>query len=611
MNQIDKGQSPAPPHKGPYILAIATRDQADLFSIKAYLQKQFPHAQVTYLVPVTFKGCCPGLFEEHDEIVTYTEGGLSTWPEKLRIVAYLRRVAFEYCILPMRFSYRLKYDVLMILPLIVKAPVVLVTDPDGLHVTTVSKTSFLERYTRTYLATHSARLREWLSRWYMNRIERLVRTYVDPCCFLLLTLLALIHRFAVGVLFLPGDRRGKGYYHDDRDTPVAYFISNLDVGGTQRQLYTLMTRLSHRVTVVSVLTFVRRPGPFEDLFKNMGIPMETVQRTIDEPGLTQIERFLWSNLPYTMSVLRLVSLLKARLRPAVLHNWEFKANCIGAVAGALAGIPVIISSVRNMSYWKIAWDPVWWYRLADILSSRLNDVIIANAEAVRKDYTRWALLPAGSVLTVYNGLDAEQVGQKDQGTCQDLKKELGIDGHAPVVGWVGRLWPQKHPEAFLEMAVRILVTHPLVSFVVIGEGVLAEPLRQAAQRMEISEQVHFVGLRSDVYRWMQVMDVLVMTSIIEGMPNVLIEAQLLGIPCVTTAAGGASVVVQDRVTGFVVPVGDIDGLVARVSQLLDDRSLVQRFVEQGRKRALTLFSADTLVERHLELYTQMAEKKGL
>lgn len=589
--------------------------------MRAYVDKTFRRACVTYLVPDSFPdpsgegdGCVERVSGAR-RVLRYAEGGVRSWPAKARLVLGLALERFDCCVFPMRFSYRLRLDLLAALPLLLRAGSLAILEPGGLEAEPSSKAGFLRRYAASYCALHYGRIRGWLSRFYMEHVEGLVRDYVDPACFLLLGVASLSRR-CLGRLRLGQAARGAwrcptAAREAGRPVPaISYFISNLDVGGTQRQLHTLMSNVGNEVRVEDLFVFVDCESPYNEWFERLGVPVTVVRRRIDEQGLTPSSRFLWNNFPYTMSVLRLFRLLRRGGRPPILHNWEFKANCIGATAAGLAGIPVILSSVRNMSHWKLVWDHAWWYRAADIITSRIDDRVLANSDAVREDYRRWAHLPGGRLMTVRNGLDPRSIGPRDAEAARRIKAELGWEESTPIVGWVGRISPQKDPQTFLELAGRLLEQGLRFRGIMIGTGALAARIEALCKDKGLTGHVRLLGLKADVYHWMQAMDVLVMTSIIEGMPNVLMEAQFMGIPCVATDAGGAGEVVEDGVTGFVVARGDIEALIMRTGRLIEDPSLRHRFARAGMERAHALFRAEIMVGRHLELYRRLLEEKG-
>ena len=609
---------------GTRVLAFATRERADLAAVRAYVEQAFPHARVTYLVPDSFPdpsgeggGGCGEPAPRVGRVLKYAEGGVRSWPAKARTVLGLVLEPYDYCVFPMRFCYCLRLDVVAALPILVRAGALIILEPDGIAAEASTKAGFLARYVASYCALHYGRVRGWLSRFYREHLEGLVKEYVDPVCFLLLGVASLSRRRLWRLGQAGGGSASRchaGARHarqGSRPVPaISYFISNLDVGGTQRQLHTLMSNVGGEVRLQGLFAFVHCESPYNEWFERLGVPVTVVRRRIDEQGLAPAGRFLWNNFPYTMSVLRLLGLLRRDGRPLILHNWEFKADCIGAIAAGLAGIPVILSSVRNMSHWKLVWDHAWWYRSADIITSRINDCVLANSDAVREDYRRWARLPRGRLMTVRNGLDPRSLGPRDEETGRRIKAELGWEQSIPVVGWVGRLSPQKDPYVFLELAGRLLEQGLTFRGVMIGAGALAARIEAMCRDKGLAGRVRLLGLRADVYHWMQAIDVLVMTSIIEGMPNVLMEAQFMGIPCVTTDAGGAGEVVEDGVTGFVVARGDIEALVVRTRRLIEDPSLRQRFGRAGTERARALFCAEAMVRRHLEVYRRLLEEKG-
>ena len=586
------------------VFAFATREVGDLQLIREYLKTSFPRARVTLLLPAGFlPQFSPG---PEVETLPYPEGGLKTWPGKLGILARGLRGSYHYCVFPWRFSWQLRLDALALLPLLAGARFLVILDPrTGPGGST--RAGFLGRYLKTYAAFHLERLQTALRRFYSNRVEMRVRAWLDPLLFLLLAVLARVHRLLLRAAArrpFPG-ARGRGA--SPGPPTVAFFISNLDLGGAQRQLQALLERSPGLFRPTALYVYVPHQSPFRERFEqaHAGLPIVTLSRREDLAGLSQGRRFLWNNLPVTMTVIRLARLLRSGPRPSVFHCWEFKANVLGAVAAGLAGTPVVLSSIRNLSYWKKAWDPTWWYRPADILTARLNDCLLANAEAVRQDYRRWARVRERRIHVLRNGLDPAAIPGKDGELQGKLKETLGWGPGNRVVGWVGRLTPQKDPAAFLDVARNLRQQADSLRFVVLGDGTLLEQTRGLCTRMGLDPCVRFLGARLDVYHWMQAMDILVMTSIIEGMPNVLIEALFMGIPCVTTDAGGAREVIADGQCGFVVPVGDVWALAGRTRELLRDPALQARFAEAGRRRAGRLFHADRMARETSQLYQRL------
>ncbi|MER3422141.1 MAG: hypothetical protein C4293_01790 [Nitrospiraceae bacterium] len=151
--------------------------------------------------------------------------------------------------------------------------------------------------------------------------------------------------------------------------------------------------------------------------------------------------------------------------------------------------------------------------------------------------------------------------------------------------------------SFLKAAKLVSLARPETYFLIIGDGPCRRELEVETKLLGLSDRVRMLGERKDVLALIQLLDVFVLTSTSEGFPNVLLEANLAGIPVVTTAAGGAVEVVIDGRTGFVVPCGDIEAIARRTLELLGNEGLRGRFAEAARDRVKAFFSADKVASK--------------
>lgn len=375
---------------------------------------------------------------------------------------------------------------------------------------------------------------------------------------------------------LPGGRRR-----------VVLFIPNLGVGGTQKQLVTFLQHLDRTRLSVELVMLDLPDKFFEPDVRALGIPITYLNR----------HREFWM----AGVVWRLMRHLRAR--PCdVLHGWLHYAAALGSIAGRLAGVPVVIGSLRSERPGRFPWFYSRWQRGLDALSAPLHTVLIANSKAVREESRKWAFIPERKLLTVYNGISADESGLLNQTELDKLKSELTLPAGAPLVGIVGRLSQEKDHATFLESARLINRARPETHFVIAGSGPLRDWIESESLRLGLADKVHLLGDRKDAFHLIQLMDVLVLTSRSEGFPNVLLEAAVAGTPVVTTAAGGAPEVVLDGETGFVVSCGDAEAVADRVLELLGDADLRQRLAGAARDRIRTCFSAERAASALQALY---------
>jgi glycosyltransferase involved in cell wall biosynthesis len=271
---------------------------------------------------------------------------------------------------------------------------------------------------------------------------------------------------------------------------------------------------------------------------------------------------------------------------------------VTAPTAALAGVPKIVSSVRNMSEWK-GWrkDGRWWYRQADRLAAPLNDLIVGNSQAVVDDFRRWSNAEGVRYLVVPNAIDCSEYERQAVRNRSEVRSSLRIDPATTILLSVGRLAHEKNHAMLLRCCLKLRELGHDYRLIIVGHGDLELELRAQARKLGIEDLVVFAGRSHLPQEYYIASDVFVQTSLIEGMPNVLLEAHLCGLPVVTTDAGGSREVVQDEVTGFVVPIDDDIGFVERVARLVSDGKLRETMGMRGRKRILDFFGIENLQRR--------------
>ncbi len=374
-----------------------------------------------------------------------------------------------------------------------------------------------------------------------------------------------------------------------RPKRIVFFIPSLGMGGAQRQLVTLLKHLDREQWNPEIIT-LDTPDKFF---------LEQVQMLVG--SITLLNR---EGRGATRKVVLIWKLWKhLRRHPChLLHGWMHYAMALGSIAGTLAGVPCIVGSLRSGSPSRFPWHFPRWQRGIDILTASLHSHLIANSDAVKSDHVRWAFLSERKISVIYNGIE---IGEQDSEATNKHFETVISRRHSeyrPIVGIVGRLWPEKDHATFLQVACRIRQDKDRVQFLVVGEGPLQEMLKTESRVLGLSEHITFLPYQKNVLSVMRQMDVLLLTSTHEGFPNVLLEAAAAGTPVVTTAAGGSMEFVVNGETGFVVPGGDVEGLAQKVLQLVDDPELCVRMASHAIARVHQYFSAPQLVKQLEELY---------
>lgn len=371
----------------------------------------------------------------------------------------------------------------------------------------------------------------------------------------------------------------------DRPVRTLFAIDELDLGGTEQQILELVRRLDRRRYAPLVVCF--RPGRVSREIEDAGVPVTALRKraTVD-PGL----------------VLRLRNLMR-RQRIELVQTYLIGANTWARMAAVLAGVPVIVSSERNVDMWENAYKPA----VARFLD-RWTRATVANSEAVKAYLVRKGL-PAGKVRVIYNGVDLARFDLL--ATPETTKQDLGIPPHHAMVLLLTRLEPPKAPEVFLKAASRLAPHWPAVSFVVVGGGSLEQPLAHQARALGLEGRVVFTGPRRDVARILAACDVSVLCSLKEGMSNTVMESMAVGKPVVATPVGGNPELIEDGQSGYLIPVNDDAAVARRLEDLLGDPALAKTMGMRARTRIAELCSVDAMVRSTERLYDELLAEAGV
>jgi len=374
---------------------------------------------------------------------------------------------------------------------------------------------------------------------------------------------------------------------------VIYVIGQLSFGGAERQVAELAKRLP-RDRYEPVVCCLSGEGPLAEELVDAGIRVICIGKRGGVGSGTSLE---------------LARLVRSE-RPAVMHSYLFSANWRTVLVGRLAKVPLVVTSVRNVD---IHGTPL--FLLVERLLSGLNDTVVANAEAV-KDYVAGAhWIDRDTIRVILNGVATERVrsreGAADRERDADVGRDAELDGKGssdgqerPTVLVVASLTPKKDHATLLRAAVSVSRALPDVRFKLVGDGPLRGTLERQVAEAGISDNVVFAGELRELSGAFREADVCALTSLKEGCSNFILEAMLAARPVVATDAGGNRELVEDGVTGHIVPLGDSDAVARRLVELLSDPKLAREAGEAGRKRAESLFGVERMVDQTVGLYEE-------
>jgi glycosyltransferase involved in cell wall biosynthesis len=385
---------------------------------------------------------------------------------------------------------------------------------------------------------------------------------------------------------------------------VIHVITKLELGGAQENTLYTLAHLD--------------PGRFSGLLVThpAGVLVEDALRA-EGYGKRFLPSLVREIRPHrdARCLLELTALLRAELRrappaapgrpsPVIVHTHSSKAGILGRAAARLAGVPIVVHSVHGYGFHPYQHPLVRRFYVAlERRASRWTTHVIAVSRADRETGLALGLFPADRVSLVRSGIEIERYagGAADRSR---LRQELGVDPARPLVGMVACLKPQKNPVDFVRLAARVAAQVPGAQFVLAGDGVLRPAVEAEARRLGLGAAFRLLGWRRDVPAIIPALDVLVLTSLWEGLPRVFPQAMAAARPIVAYRVAAAPEAVAEGVSGYLVEPGDWEGAAARVVGLLRDPPRAAAMGRAGAERVRE-FDAGLMVRQQEELYERL------
>lgn len=293
-----------------------------------------------------------------------------------------------------------------------------------------------------------------------------------------------------------------------------------------------------------------------------------------------------------------------RRRPEIVHAWQDATNLTAVAAALLAGVPRIVLSTRSVRpdnprrrlkrYMQHGYRAVLGHP---------SVVLSNNSRAGADDYADWLGVAPASVDVIYNGIDFEQLAAGvDPERVRDVRSRLRIPTDAPIVGSAFRMSEEKRPLLWVEVAAEVARRDGRPHFIVYGDGPMRADMVRLAERLGIADRLHLPGPESELASCYKAMNVALLTSRHEGLPNVLLEAQSLGVPVVAPDVGGVREAIRPGVTGWAVADADAARLAERVLFCLTDAAWAAEAGVEAPRFVRERFGIAAMLMRTLEVY---------
>jgi glycosyltransferase involved in cell wall biosynthesis len=368
---------------------------------------------------------------------------------------------------------------------------------------------------------------------------------------------------------------------------VLHVLPDLATGGGQRLVLNLAQALRPRVEVE--IAFLSGSDELRTEFHEAGVRVHELPRG----------EGAWSQLRTAASLARLVR----RRGIDLLHAHSSPDKRVTQLAGLFARRPVVahLHVLRNHS--EHDRGAAGWFRsnarrLAGLLTVRCY---IAISQSVFDANTRAVPFARRRLVLVRNGVPLDHADMAADG----VRDDIGLRGDDQVLLWVGRLSTEKDVPSLVRMMSIARETNERAHLVLVGEGRRRQDIEDLVAQLDLGDRVHLVGRRTDVSSIMSVADLFAFASFHEGFGLAVAEAQVAGLPVVAFRIPALEEIVEDRVTGLLVPGRRPEDLAASVTRLLDDAALRQAMGAAARTRGRQLFDISSTAAELAGVYERV------
>jgi len=360
-----------------------------------------------------------------------------------------------------------------------------------------------------------------------------------------------------------------------------------DKAGTEGQLIKLIKALPTDIYQCYLACFNKSQWLHEN---DIGIPLNIL-------GSSSIRSY-----KFYVGIIRLIKYIRKNRIDIVQTHFPTSITA-GVIAARLTGIRRVISCRRDMGFW---YTPILISILR--LSNLLADCFLVNSSAIKKLIADVEKIAPQKILVIYNGIDPPNKIQGD--AIIKLRSEIGITQNHVVIGTVANLNRKvKRVDLFIRAAALIKKQCENALFVVVGDGHLANELKELAEELDVSDDIIFTGLRRDVLDVIQLFDVGVNCSDSEGFSNALLEYMICGVPVVATACGGNSEVVTNGRNGYLVPAWSHVKLANSIIDIIFSIEKRKEMAINAKEDALS-YSFEKMIKKYETLYMNLMKRKS-
>jgi glycosyltransferase involved in cell wall biosynthesis len=365
---------------------------------------------------------------------------------------------------------------------------------------------------------------------------------------------------------------------------IFYLTATSDIGGTERMLIHLLSRMDRNRFDAVVCSLVG-DGSLTEKIRELGYSAETL------------------DLSHPLQFRKICSLYRLmKSRPFdLVQIYGLRAEAIGRPLAKMAGIPVVISSIRSPDPWR-----KWYHVLIDRMTLIWANCFVSNSAAGRQSRIEREGYPADCIRVIYNGIPAPP--EYKEGDKDVFRKKYGIEGKAfPVICHVANLRVMKGHREALQAIPELRKIFPDILFLFAGRDDSKGGIPNLARTLGVDENVRFLGHCPEPAEILAISDAFILPSYWEGCPTSLLEAMAFGLPCVAAQVGGIPEIIRHGENGLLIPPKNPVALTDALVSLFKNPGQRGQIAEAARQTFQNRFHIDRMVREYENLYEELTD----
>lgn len=369
-----------------------------------------------------------------------------------------------------------------------------------------------------------------------------------------------------------------------RQIRILHLLGGLPTGGTERRLLRVLKGIDRERFKSKVITILP-PGKMFEAYRQSGTPIESLN-IISPLNLTFMPQ--------------LISRIQD-FNPDILNSFLFHANVTARLCRLFTKAPLIVSNEAGRYLESPA--RAFLYKVTVGMADRFLSV----SEDLKKYLTDKCGIPESKIKVLYAGVDKPVEG----GSREEIRESVGVSGNDFVVGCVGNLRKVKGHKYLIEGFGEFAKSRPDCHLVLLGEDRNEIDAAGLVSQLGLEKKVHFAGHRENVTDWLKAMDVMVLSSLSEGLPNVILEAYSCLCPVIATKVGGVPEIVKDDRTGILIDPADSGAIAAALVKAYKNRNEMAQMAQRGFELYKANHTTKRMIENMENFFISVLKEKGI